>query len=225
MSNTDEFFTGFGPEDTDWEQIHVGDAGLILLDSHAVEGGPPPVPQQVNAPSITSPTGEPPNYVDPRDKRRVEALAPRTPGPAPGQPIDTGQRIVIHHIHEGMTRGAESAIIHQVPVVGSTPVQIMGKSDVRTRATIVNNGMGSVYLGMDDSVVASGFNSFTLASSASLDIRHRDQMWAVCASGSTAALSIIETISERSPTQLGDVQKPGVLANSAVVPRPTKNAN
>ena len=194
------FFTGFGPETIDWE-AHDG-AGRVLLESTTVESNVPAVPVGQLAPSVTSPAGEPPNYIAPQDKARKSALEPRAPGVGDGQPIPTGERIVMHHVYETIERGAETAIIHAVPSIGSTPVQIVGKSEQRSKATIQNNGTVTVSLGMDEALSATGFNRFDLSAGSSLDIHHRDQMWAVCASG-TGQLQIIVTISEISPTQLG----------------------
>lgn len=201
-------FSGFGPESTDWDHIDQDAGARRLLDQSNNTGDavPPPVGQL--APSTTSPAGEPPNYVAPIDAERKQALEPRAPGPAPGQKIDTGESIVIHHVWETIERAGESAIIHKVIAIGQNAVQLLGKNEQRSKATIQNYGTVTVSLGMDESVAAGSTNSFELDAGASLDIHHRDWMWCVCTTG-TGQLQVIETLSEISPTQLGVLKKTG----------------
>lgn len=202
-----DVFSGFGPETTDWEGIHQADGARALLDSRNDDAGQPPAPVQSLAPDKTSPGGEPPAYVAPIDSARKAALEPRAPGGSPGQPVPEDTGIVIHHVWETIDRAGESASIRKILSITDVPVLIMGKNEQRSRALIKNSGTETVSLGMDDTVTT-GPNSWDLASTDSpIDIHHRDWMWAVCASGKTGQLQIMETISELSPTQLGVLKK------------------
>lgn len=211
-SNVREPLVGFGPEDTDIEQVRFGpDSDRILLDTDAAESDQPPVPEQSLAPATESPAGEPPAYMPPIDPARRQALAPRAPGVSPPGPIPTGESLVVHHVMETMTRAAETAIPHKVLTLSHVATQIMGKNDRRTKAYLKNTSTNTVVtVGMDETVTPGGVNGWDIAATdPPLEINHRDQMWAVIPASSSGSLQVFETVSEVSPTQLATLKAQG----------------
>ena len=193
----------FGPEETSHEQEGYP---LLVLESRATDDPQPPVPQQSLGPVTTAPAGQQPPYTAPGDERRQHALAPVAPrtGIDVGQPIPGGERILIHHVHETLSRAAQTAVTRKQNV-GTAAAILIGKNDRRTRLTIQNNGTVTITVGMDDSVTAGGPSGFDIAAGASMDFHHRDWMWVVATAATTC--QIVETIGEQSASQLADVAK------------------
>jgi hypothetical protein len=119
---------------------------------------------------------------------------------------------VVHHVTETVERLAATHLANRYGIPSDHPVQILGRDEHRRRCTILNlsASAATISVGKDGNITAAGNTTFPLAPGASLDIRDRDEWWAIAEAAGVTTLAITVTRDEGSagPTAVHDTAGP-----------------